>query len=809
MADYSHRDPIETTNAVIGILHAEWDGLADATRGELKPILTAYRAALYQAAGDISRGTVMIGLPFALEAAPLLPPDALMRLKADHRSKVSGRLLLFGSQEARRFIQQLDTLIGSSIEPVPAPAPAADIEAFPDAVALARSVISRLNDNWSWLSLRDQDHALVWLRSYDDGLARATDDTERLLATYEFLRLIKQDDDIYDVVKEFFTIRGHLGSTVFGAGVVMTAQDASRIRNLIDRNPMAAVPKTPWPAPTASSAESSPPPLLPQPPIETGKTTLQPEVVNYHTDVRFPGQVSTFDRAIPLRVRLTLEKAAGTVVDAGVSVEFVTPEPQPVQVICNAEGFVEETGDLTRTILVYQGRDSQPAIFLLTPEPNAGSGVRRISLDFHHRGRPAGTANFEVEVRDRPPVAMTPARVQPLIEEKTGDGAETAAVTGGIVLGAANLEPPDFELRIALSADRRTLTYTLHSPAGWQGMVHKPMGSIRLSVDNPRALLENTLSRLSGMSRMAKDRRSAQDTDHNRFEIRQIGTFLYETLFTDELRQAYREMRNVRIEQEKAGKSVSLLVLSDEPWIPWEMIRPYENDLTNEDFLCDQFRLTRWLAGRGLPDNFSLGMAQIVVPASNLEAVKQEQDYFLKTVPAKYPSITVPAPSLMTVVQVAEAMSLGNTQLFHFACHGDFDATNPDDSMLRLGSGSLTPSQIVGALRVGVTTSRPVIFLNACHTAESQFGWTGIGGWAVRFVNAGASAFIGSLWEVNDKLAAELALKFYGELLAGQTLGDAFHSARAHIRAQDDANPTWLAYTLYADPNGRVKPRDQ
>jgi hypothetical protein len=63
-------------------------------------------------------------------------------------------------------------------------------------------------------------------------------------------------------------------------------------------------------------------------------------------------------------------------------------------------------------------------------------------------------------------VAMTPARVQPLFEEKTGDGAETAAVTGGIVLGAANLEPPDFELRIALSADRRTLTYTLHSPAG-------------------------------------------------------------------------------------------------------------------------------------------------------------------------------------------------------------------------------------------------------------------------------------------------------------------------------------------------------
>ena len=74
--------------------------------------------------------------------------------------------------------------------------------------------------------------------------------------------------------------------------------------------------------------------------------------------MRFPGQVRTFDRAIPLRVRLTLEKAEGSVVDAGVTVEFVTPEPQPVLVVCNAQGFEEEADDLTRTI---EGRHDDPA----------------------------------------------------------------------------------------------------------------------------------------------------------------------------------------------------------------------------------------------------------------------------------------------------------------------------------------------------------------------------------------------------------------------------------------------------------------
>jgi CHAT domain-containing protein len=129
--------------------------------------------------------------------------------------------------------------------------------------------------------------------------------------------------------------------------------------------------------------------------------------------------------------------------------------------------------------------------------------------------------------------------------------------------------------------------------------------------------------------------------------------------------------------------------------------------------------------------------------------------------------------------------------------------------VLVLQGEPFTPNQIVGPMIEGVAASRPLVFLNACHTGETGFSLTGMGGWAARFVRAGASAFIGSLWEVNDVLAAEFAIAFYDEMLAGQTLGDAFHAARLHIRDLDEANPTWLAYTLYADPNGRVKAGDR
>ena len=61
-------------------------------------------------------------------------------------------------------------------------------------------------------------------------------------------------------------------------------------------------------------------------------------------------------------------------------------------------------------------------------------------------------------------------------------------------------------------------------------------------------------------------------------------------------------------------------------------------------------------------------------------------------------------------------------------------------------------------------------------------------------------AFVGTLWEVNDRLAAAFAQHLYTGLFAGDTLGEALHAARLHVREIDPANPTWLAYTLYGDP---------
>ncbi len=794
-ANYEFREPLDTAHVALSDLQNQWLNLSDSTQGDLAVLLASFRSRLYQAEGNLARGMALSGLLFALESAAALPDSTAKALQAAHRPRRRTSPSL-SSEQAHDIKQQIDLLIGEDNELAPTAAEPDSAEEFPPDVS--PRVIIELNSRWADLSLQSQDQVFLWLVDYDDRLRDAENDYQRLLASYQFLRRVKSNPPLYALLGKAFVVR-NTGGAIFNPGVqAMSHEDAARIRDLIGSSPLRAVAKTPFWRDVHASM------ISPRPPALTVQELAEPTVIDYHTDVRFHRQVSTFEHDIPLRVRLALNKSASSVVDETVAIEFITPDPQQVLVVCNAEGFIvddQDTKDSTRTILVYPGQDSQWAVFLLTPDLEAGPGTRRISLDFHHRGRPVGTASFEVEVRDRPPVDKSAIEPTPLITDQAEDGSILERVAGRFTLASPDASRPDFVLRVLLSADRRRLTYILSSPDGKLGLGFRGMGSVKLEMD-PRTFMEKTLLRLSQMARASREKLDDEQIAIHQETLREIGWELYEQLFTDKLKQAYRDLYQLR----KTEGNLSLLIVSDEPWIPWEMVLPHEN-LPEDDFLCAQFHLTRWLEGRGLPEDISLRQAQVVTPKSNLASVKLEQDYFTYEVPRLRSEITLGPSWLDTAMQVKLALSQGDSQWFHFACHGNFDATRPDESALVLQDGPLTPSQIAGPRRQGVAISRPLVFLNACHTAEAGFSLTRMGGWAERFVRAGASAFIGSLWEVNDDLAAQFAIAFYNKLLAGHTLGEAFHAARLHIRTRDDANPTWLAYTLYADPNGKIQSR--
>ena len=80
---------------------------------------------------------------------------------------------------------------------------------------------------------------------------------------------------------------------------------------------------------------------------------------------------------------------------------------------------------------------------------------------------------------------------------------------------------------------------------------------------------------------------------------------------------------------------------------------------------------------------------------------------------------------------------------------------------------------------------------------------TDIGGWARQFLRARAGAFIGAYWSIYDQPASDFAQELYSRLLSWIPIGRAVQEARTAIKPAGD--PTWLAYTAFADPLARVR----
>jgi hypothetical protein len=349
----------------------------------------------------------------------------------------------------------------------------------------------------------------------------------------------------------------------------------------------------------------------------------------------------------------------------------------------------------------------------------------------------------------------------------------------------------------------------LHSTRAGVGYHWKPVGQVKLNSSSPHNYLQALFANLGELAAQTVDHLSEEDAAIAVGDIASIGQQLYKELFPPELQHELwaRILPKRRDASHPDGIISTLLITSDEPWIPWEMVKPYRVDPDtgaeqSAGFLAETFQVTRWLAGRSPAHQVHIKQASIIAPQNDLAFAQREELYF-RQLPTRRVAVSGPLRSTADVRQMAQA---GGVQLLHFAAHGRFDAENANLSPLSLQDGTLAPIDLAGDRAAGLRRERPVVFLNACHTARLAFSLTGLGGWAERLItDLHVSAFIGTLWEVNDLLAAEFAIAFYDRLLAGDTLGQAFYSARLHVRDRQPANPTWLAYVLYADPNSFVR----
>ncbi|KYK31095.1 MAG: hypothetical protein AYK19_17380 [Theionarchaea archaeon DG-70-1] len=121
--------------------------------------------------------------------------------------------------------------------------------------------------------------------------------------------------------------------------------------------------------------------------------------------------------------------------------------------------------------------------------------------------------------------------------------------------------------------------------------------------------------------------------------------------------------------------------------------------------------------------------------------------------------------------------------IIHYAGHASEEGLHLSDRVLE-------PSDIETLL-----WGNPIVFINGCNSAKTHTRL------AEAFLRGGALGYIGSVWEIHDVAAAELATDFYTNSFQ-YSVGEALRMAKAAAFYKN--NVSWLCFILFGDPTLRL-----
>ncbi|GAB4100725.1 hypothetical protein GCM10028789_28900 [Sinomonas halotolerans] len=286
--------------------------------------------------------------------------------------------------------------------------------------------------------------------------------------------------------------------------------------------------------------------------------------------------------------------------------------------------------------------------------------------------------------------------------------------------------------------------------------------------------------------------------------LEKIGRRMYSLLIPDAMQRLIDET-----------SPLPLTITSNNPELPWELLHDGNN------FLCLKRVFARMPAGQTFPRRTREPLggsrregSRVLVIRSVYGEPLEQADREIEAIEERLASMK-PAPHVtrlctedeVTSSRLTDELSLGNYDLIHYVGHAWYNPEKPDQSYLLLANGERFSAARVQRLLEG----HPVVFLNACETSMSASPQPGQStgstiaraqGLASAFVYGGAQACVGALWPVFDDTAAQLAVRFYSELIEKrQRVGEALRRAREEVRTSQQDGITWAAYALYGDPS--------
>ncbi|GAA3950929.1 hypothetical protein Aau02nite_23050 [Amorphoplanes auranticolor] len=342
--------------------------------------------------------------------------------------------------------------------------------------------------------------------------------------------------------------------------------------------------------------------------------------------------------------------------------------------------------------------------------------------------------------------------------------------------GIDSVRPESGEVTLQVRSDQSRITFQLLSDTRLFDPVI--VESISFGPDGATEQIIQTLRNLA--------RKTTGYTPSNvRRLMQNTGIALWNSLVPEAVREQFWQVRS---------SITTFSIATGLDTVPWELLYPMTKT-EDEGFLIEQLPVTRRVYNQARSRRINIGSARFVVPPNGPRNAGAEIDSLHRIVSGVGDPLLI--TNLTDLLQLLDAGPLG---LIHFACHNTYQPRAAGSS-IAMGDGDFVPTLLERAKATeSLAASQPLVFINACRSAGSVPHYTRMMGWAQQFLAAGAGAFVGTLWDVRSSSAQTFAEAFYGHLIAGDTLGQASLRARVAAARQGD-DPTWLAYSVYGDPN--------
>ncbi|MFF0201324.1 CHAT domain-containing protein [Streptomyces sp. NPDC005017] len=510
----------------------------------------------------------------------------------------------------------------------------------------------------------------------------------------------------------------------------------------------------PLPSPRAETSpprEPDPPPAqtIPRPTVpDSDPDTAEPRsLVAELVEQIAPG------REMPLQVQIVRGSTRGT----GVQLRpFALPRGGArVVVTIHAPGLTV-LDELQKELHVVPGRDSDVLRFRLKASM---PGLHQVTVRAYRGGTFLGGVVCQVSVGHGSVTRDGPQRQASLPSMASDPGEVTLQVLKDKAAGTISFQ---------LLAEATTyLPETISGAAGFRGATEQIYAELR---------------------RAAKAAADGSDVDARRLRnrLRNQGVQLWTSAVPDAVQRQF---------WTEADRFSAITVVGEHDSIPWELLYPLDEHREDRGFLAEWLPVVRHVHNHERVRSLSLpGVAFVVPPDSPADATTE-----VASLRARLGSSVADAGVLTEGAALAALVQDGHAGLLHFACHNSFTGSG---SCVKMADGDFDPVDLAAAAKLrALRPHRPLVFFNACRSA-GEITWFGESlGWAPQFLNAGAGAFIGTLWPVRSRSALQFAEAFYEQFIThGQPLGQASLAARQITRELHGGDPTWLAYAVYGSP---------